>query len=214
MVLENGIRYATYLDDGLMTGIFLDQREVRETIREHYSMGKTVLNTFSYTGAFSIAAAMGGASETTSVDLANRSLPKTKEQFEVNGIDAKTQRILVMDVFDYFKYALKKNLSYDTVIIDPPSFARSKKRTFSVAKDYQKLLEEVIAITNQNGVIVASTNAANVTMEKFESFIQKAFETSSTRYSMLEKYTLPNDFKLNPHFPEGDYLKVCILRKK
>ncbi|KRN54774.1 class I SAM-dependent rRNA methyltransferase [Carnobacterium divergens] len=214
IILENGIQYATYLDDGLMTGIFLDQREVRETIRENYSMGKTVLNTFSYTGAFSVAAAMGGASETTSVDLANRSLPKTKEQFEVNGISADTQRILVMDVFDYFKYALKKNLSYDTVIIDPPSFARSKKRTFSVAKDYQKLLEEVISITNHNGVIVASTNAANVTMEKFEGFIRKAFENSHEKYTLLEKYSLPSDFKLNPHFPEGDYLKVCILRKK
>ena len=84
----------------------------------------------------------------------------------------KHKKIIVMDVFDYFKYASKKELSFDTVIIDPPSFARSKKRTFSVAKDYSKLLEEVIEITNKNGVIVASTNAANVTMEKFEGFIE------------------------------------------
>lgn len=202
------------MNDGLMTGIFLDQREVREAIREKYAVGKTILNTFSYTGAFSVAAAMGGALETTSVDLANRSLPKTKEQFEVNGIDPETQKIIVMDVFDYFKYASKKELSFDTVIIDPPSFARSKKRTFSVAKDYSKLLEEVIEITNKNGVIVASTNAANVTMEKFEGFIKKAFANKNCQFDWLEKYQLPNDFKINTHFPEGDYLKVWILRKK
>ncbi|CRH19202.1 class I SAM-dependent rRNA methyltransferase [Carnobacterium maltaromaticum] len=214
LVQENGIQYATYMNDGLMTGIFLDQREVREAIREKYAVGKTILNTFSYTGAFSVAAAMGGALETTSVDLANRSLPKTKEQFEVNGIDPETQKIIVMDVFDYFKYASKKELSFDTVIIDPPSFARSKKRTFSVAKDYSKLLEEVIEITNKNGVIVASTNAANVTMEKFEGFIKKAFANKNCQFDWLEKYQLPNDFKINTHFPEGDYLKVWILRKK
>ncbi len=214
IVVENGIQYATYLDDGLMTGIFLDQREVREAIREKYSVGKTILNTFSYTGAFSVAAAMGGALETTSVDLANRSLPKTQEQFSVNGIDPATQKIIVMDVFDYFKYAARKELSFDTIVVDPPSFARSKKKTFSVAKDYSQLLEEVIAITNPNGVIVASTNAANVTMEKFEGMIKKAFVNQNSQFEWLESYQLPSDFKLNPQFPEGSYLKVWILRKK
>ena len=100
IVLENGVKYATYLNEGLMTGIFLDQREVRETIRQRYSAGRTVLNTFSYAGAFSVAAAMGGATKTTSVDVANRSLEKTKEQFAVNGIDPETQQIYVMDGFD------------------------------------------------------------------------------------------------------------------
>lgn len=127
LIKENGITYATYLNDGLMTGIFLDQRNVRNSILENYSMDKTVLNTFSYTGAFSVAAAIGGASHTTSVDLANRSLEKTKEQFEVNNLDPELQTIRVMDVFDYFRYAIRKQLSFDTVIVDPPSFARSKK---------------------------------------------------------------------------------------
>ena len=107
IVQEVGVRYATYLDEGLMTGIFLDQREVRTLLRDDYSAGKTILNLFSYTGAFSVAAAMGGAIQTTSVDVANRSLEKTKEQFEVNGIDASDQKIYVMDVFDYIKYAAK-----------------------------------------------------------------------------------------------------------
>ncbi|MBC8929922.1 class I SAM-dependent rRNA methyltransferase, partial [Escherichia coli] len=82
IIKENGINYATYLDDGWMTGIFLDQRDVRRRISEDYSVSKNVLNTFSYTGAFSVAALFGGASKTTSVDVAGRSLSKTKEQLE------------------------------------------------------------------------------------------------------------------------------------
>ena len=114
-----------------MFGVFLDQRNVRKVIRDKYAEGKSVLNTFSYTGAFSIAAALGGASKTTSVDLANRSKSKTIEQFSVNGIDYDAHDIIVEDVFNYFKYAVRKQLSFDMVILDPPSFARSKKHTFS-----------------------------------------------------------------------------------
>lgn len=108
LIKENNVTYATYLDEGLMTGIFLDQKEVRGALVDGLAIGKRVLNMFSYTGAFSVAAAMGGALETTSVDLAKRSLDKTREQFLVNGIDPETQKIYVMDTFDYFKYAKKK----------------------------------------------------------------------------------------------------------
>src|SRR5690625_3890138 len=97
--------YAVYLSDGVMVGIFLGERYVRKAIRDKYAKGKHVLNTFSYTGAFSVAAAVGGAVKTTSVDLAKRSKSKTIEQFSVNGIDYEQQDIKVMDVFDYFKYA-------------------------------------------------------------------------------------------------------------
>lgn len=214
VIKENGIKYATYLNDGLMTGIFLDQRDVRQSLLENYAMGKSVLNTFSYTGAFSVAAALGGATETTSVDLAKRSLPKTIEQFELNGLDPTNQTIRVMDVFDYFKYALRHHLLFDVVVVDPPSFARSKKRTFSAAKDYSLLLEDIIQLTAPNGIIIASTNAANVTTKKFEGFIEEAFNNQQTAYTIEEKYTLPDDFKINPAFSQGDYLKVYVIRKK
>ncbi len=127
LVKENDMNFAVYLNDGAMVGIFLDQRDVRKTIRDSYSKGKNVLNTFSYTGAFSVAAVIGGATKTTSVDLANRSKSKTIEQFSVNGIDFEAQDIIVEDVFHYFKYAVRKELKFDVVILDPPSFARSKK---------------------------------------------------------------------------------------
>jgi len=213
IVKENSANFAIYLDDGAMVGVFLDQREVRKTIRDRYAKGLTVLNTFSYTGAFSVFAALGGAVKTTSVDLANRSRSKTEEQFSINDIDVEAQDIIVEDVFNYFKYAVRKKLSFDLVVLDPPSFARSKKHTFSAGKDYVKLLKEAIQITNKGGMIVASTNASNFDMKKFRDFIAKAFKELNGKYSIEETFSLPKDFRVMDTFKEGDYLKVVFIRK-
>lgn len=213
IVKENGVNFAVYFNEEAMVGVFLDQRDVRRTIRDKYAEGKTVLNTFSYTGAFSVYAALGGAAKTTSVDLANRSLPKTIEQFSVNGIDYEAHDIIVEDVFHYFKYAGKKNLKFDMVILDPPSFARSKKMTFSAEKDYKNLLKEAIVITENNGVIVASTNSASFDMKKFKGFIDAAFKESNCNYEIKEEFTLPSDFQTISQFKEGNYLKVVFIKK-
>ena len=213
IVKENSVKFAIYLDDGAMVGVFLDQKEVRKTIRDKYAKGKTVLNTFSYTGAFSVFAALGGAKETTSVDLANRSRKKTEEQFRVNDIDLNRQKIIVEDVFNYFKYAVRKKLSFDMVVLDPPSFARSKKHTFSASKDYVKLLKEAIQITSKNGIIIASTNASNFDMKRFKTFIDKAFKELNGTYSIEETFSLPKDFRVSEKFKEGNYLKVVFIRK-
>ncbi|MCA1321484.1 class I SAM-dependent rRNA methyltransferase [Bacillus tianshenii] len=212
LIKENGVNFAVYLNDGAMVGIFLDQREVRKTIRDKYAKGKTVLNTFSYTGAFSVYAALGGAAKTTSVDLANRSLPKTIEQFNVNGIDEKTQSILVEEVFHFFKYAKRKGLKYDMVIMDPPSFARSKKVTFRAAKDYTSLVSDAIAITEHDGIIVASTNCSTFGMDKFKGFIDQAFKDNKKKYKILEEFSLPSDFATIKQFKEGNYLKVVFVQ--
>ena len=212
IIKENGMNYAVNLNDGAMTGIFLDQRNVRLALRERYSEGKTVLNTFSYTGAFSVAAALGGAYETTSVDLAKRSLPMTIEQFSVNGIDYEQQQIKVMNVFDYFSYAARHILKFDVVVLDPPSFARTKKMTFSTSKDYPKLIGQAIEITASNGIIIASTNNASFNMKKFKAFIDKAFKEKNKRYKIVEQHQLPGDFVTLEEYPEFNYLKVCIIQ--
>ncbi len=213
IIKENGVNFAVYLNDGAMVGVFLDQRNVRKQIRDKYAKGRTVLNMFSYTGAFSVFAALGGASKTTSVDLANRSLSKTIEQFSVNEVDYEAQDIIVEDVFLYFKYAAKKKMKFDMVVLDPPSFARSKKYTFSAAKDYKNLLKETIAITENNGIIVASTNCSAFDMKKFKGFIDTAFKEMNGKYKILEEHSLPEDFRTIDQFKEGDYLKVVFIEK-
>ncbi|MBF8982710.1 class I SAM-dependent rRNA methyltransferase [Lutibacter sp. B2] len=214
IVKENGVNFAIYLNEGAMVGVFLDQREVRKAIRDQYCKGKTVLNTFSYTGAFSVFAALGEASKTTSVDLANRSLSKTIENFSINNIDYEAQDIVVEDVFGYFKYANKKNMKFDVVVLDPPSFAQSKKNRFSAAKDYKDLLKSIIEITERKGLIVASTNCATFDMKKFKEFIKQAFIETGKKYEILEEHNLPKDFATIDSFPEGNYLKVVFIRIK
>lgn len=110
-----------------------------------------------------------GAVETTSVDLAKRSRELSTAHFEANGFSMENHRLVVMDVFDYFKYAKKKGLFYDLIVIDPPCFARNKKRTFSANKDYHKLIAQSLDILSEYGTIIASTNAANMTVQQFKS---------------------------------------------
>ncbi|AXN64505.1 SAM-dependent methyltransferase [Lactococcus lactis] len=214
LVMENGVTYATYLNEGLMTGIFLDQKNVRGALVNGLVAGKTLLNMFSYTGAFSVAAAVGGASQTTSVDLAKRSLDKTREQFLVNGIEPDSQKIYVMDVFGYFNYAKKKNLTYDIVVLDPPSFARNGKKTFSVAKNYGELVEEAVDILEDNGTLIASTNAANVSDKKFRQMVEESLKNKGVKFTIFQEEKLPADFQIAESFPEGNYLKVLFIKIK
>ena len=209
-VLENGVLYQVFMNDGLMTGIFLDQHEVRGSLVDGLAMGKSLLNMFSYTAAFSVAAAMGGASQTTSVDLAKRSRELSQAHFQANGLSTDDHRFIVMDVFEYFKYAKRKGLTYDVIVLDPPSFARNKKQTFSVAKDYHKLISQSLEILNPGGIIIASTNAANVSRQKFTEQIDKGFAGRS--YQILNKYGLPADFAYNKKDESSNYLKVISMK--
>ncbi len=209
-VLENGVLYQVFMNDGLMTGIFLDQHEVRGSLVDGLAMGKSLLNMFSYTAAFSVAAAMGGASQTTSVDLAKRSRELSQAHFQANGLSTDNHRFIVMDVFEYFKYAKRKGLTYDVIVLDPPSFARNKKQTFSVAKDYHKLISQSLEILNPRGIIIASTNAANVSRQKFTEQIDKGFAGRS--YQILNKYGLPADFAYNKKDESSNYLKVISMK--
>ncbi|HET6250310.1 MAG TPA: class I SAM-dependent methyltransferase [Tepidisphaeraceae bacterium] len=154
------------LYDGLSTGLFLDQRENRVFLSQWASRRAAkgppaVLNTFAYTCAFSIAAAIGGAI-TTSVDVSARYLDWGKRNFAHNAIDAQGHRFAKMDTFEFFAYARRKGLRYDLVILDPPSFASGSKRKgirpWSSVADYARLVKEAAALLNPRGMIFASTN--------------------------------------------------------
>ncbi|EIQ81729.1 UNVERIFIED_CONTAM: class I SAM-dependent rRNA methyltransferase [Streptococcus canis] len=209
-ILENGVAYQVFLNDGLMTGIFLDQHDVRRALVDGLALGKSLLNMFSYTAAFSVAAAIGGAIETTSVDLAKRSRELSLAHFEQNRLDLASHHFVVMDVFEYFKYAKRKKLTFDVIVIDPPSFARNKKQTFSVSKDYHKLITEALDILNPKGTIIASTNAANMTVSQFKKQIIKGF--GSRRPESMTLQQLPSDFTINKADERSNYLKVFTIK--
>ena len=212
IILENGVNYEVFLNDGLMTGIFLDQHDVRGALIDKFSAGKSLLNMFSYTAAFSVAAAIGGAKSTVSVDLAKRSRDLSQAHFVANNIPLDAHKFHVMDVFEYFKYATRKQLSFDIIVIDPPSFARNKKMTFSVAKDYHKLIEDALPILNKHGRIIASTNHARLSRTDFLAEINKGF--AKHKFEIIQEFRLPADFTTNPADPQSDYLKVFVLEVK
>jgi 23S rRNA (cytosine1962-C5)-methyltransferase len=168
LIREHDWNLEVRLYDGLSTGLFLDQRENRRFVAHWVkdrarASGKppTVLNTFAYTCAFSVAAATAGAI-TASVDVSGRYLEWGKRNFQHNNLDPALHRFARMDTFEFFGYAKRKGLTFDMIILDPPSFASGNKkkgiRPWSSVADYARLVGEASALLNPKGVILASTN--------------------------------------------------------
>ena len=156
-ILENGLRFLVKPYDGYSTGIFLDQRENRLLLAEK-ARKKTVLNLFSYTCGFSVAAASQGA-RTTSVDLSKNYLDWGKRNFLQNEIDLKQHEFYAEDTFSFLKRCRKQGRVFDTVIVDPPSFSRSKKDgVFSLKKDFKKLLIAASEVVAPKGLLFFSCN--------------------------------------------------------
>lgn len=209
IIAENGIQYAIYLGEEWMTGLFLDQRDVRQFVQSQ-ALHLSVLNLFSYTGGFSVATAVGGADKTVSVDVANRSLARTQEQFALNGIPAPSQdhEIRVMDVFDYIQYAKRHGLSFDVIVCDPPSFARTKKIIFSAEKDYRQLADQLFDLLAPGGYIVLSTNHAGYLKEDFLSDMVAIAQKHGGQ--LIQSFDMPQDFPTSAD-AVSQYLKVLVF---
>jgi 23S rRNA (cytosine1962-C5)-methyltransferase len=144
-------------DEYLDTGLFLDHRETRRLIGS-LSRDKTVLNTFAYSGSFSVYAARSCARCTYSVDLSGVYCDWIKENLKLNDISLDNNFIYKMDTFEFFRYARKKNLVFDIIIIDPPTFSKNKRKSFSVQKDHPLLINNALEMLSPSGFILFSTN--------------------------------------------------------
>ncbi len=213
LVKENGLTYATYLNDGWMTGIFLDQRDLRYDLMTRFGPGRRVLNLFSYTGAFSVAASMGGAVHTVNVDVAKRSKKLTAEQFSLNALDPDQHEIRVIDVDSYLDYAKKHHLTFGLIVIDPPTFARTDAGTWQVEEDYSRVIKDCLSILDRDGILIASTNAWQVSKDEFYKLIERGFDQAGCDGLVVEEYGLPQDYRVRETFPESHYLKVFALQK-
>lgn len=172
LIREHDWTLEVRLYDGLSTGLFLDQRENRRWVSEWVgarARGKGepvhVLNTFAYTCAFSVAAAVGGGPDrvvTASVDVSGRYLDWGKRNFQHNGLDPSRHRFAKMDTFEFLGYAARKGMRFDLIVLDPPSFASGSKkkgiRPWSSVADYARLVREAAALAAPGGVLFASTN--------------------------------------------------------
>jgi 23S rRNA (cytosine1962-C5)-methyltransferase len=207
---ENELTFLINFGEGLATGIFLDQRENRRRLLAMPLSGKTVLNTFAYTCAFSVAAAKAGA-VTTSVDLSKNYLEWGKDNFRANGLDPSAHDFIFGDAFEWLKRLAKREHRWDVVILDPPTFSTTKKgRVFQAARDYEELAVLAIPLVAPGGSLLCSTNQRTLEAEQFEKSIQMAAQGCERVMESLEFETLPFDFRVAPK--EQAYLKTFWAR--
>lgn len=169
---ENHLQFQFRSDSGQSFGLFLDQRLQRNWVF-HHAKGRSVLNLFSYTCGFSVAAALGEASQVTSVDTSKNVLNWGKTNFTLNGIDPNQHKFLNRDSIDYLQQCLNKNIKYDLIICDPPSFSRGEKGVFKIETSLEPLLKNCLSCLNPQGVLLFSTNYENFYIDDIRKSILK-----------------------------------------
>jgi len=190
-VRESGLAYDVDFATGYSTGLFCDQRANRRRLR---GLGpKRMLNTFAYTCAFSVAAAVEGA-ETLSVDLSKSSLNRGRRNFERNGLDPKAHRFIADDVLGVLPRLAQRGEKYDAIILDPPTFGRSSpKRAFRAERDYEDLIVAAVACAEPRAAILLSTNCLSLNVAKLKSMAMRVAR-GKVRFHEVEP---------QPDFPPG-----------
>jgi 23S rRNA (cytosine1962-C5)-methyltransferase len=168
VVEEGGMKFAMDFAAGYSAGLFIDQRANRSFLRR--ARAERVLNTFSYTCSFSVAAALGGGA-TTSVDLSKKSLDRGRENFALNGVDpGEGHRFYADDVLDLLPRFARKGETFDAIVLDPPTFSRGNKgRRFQVEHDFEQLLLAALEVATPQCRILLSTNCTRLTRRSLES---------------------------------------------
>ncbi|MET0594152.1 MAG: class I SAM-dependent rRNA methyltransferase [Polyangiaceae bacterium] len=208
-VRENGIAMVVDLARGQKTGAFLDQRDNRRRVRD-LSRGRRVLNLFSYAGGFSTAAALGGATHVTSVDIAQAAHATAQESMRANDIDPSAHSFVTADAFAFLESAHKKGQRWDVVISDPPSFAPNEKSRPRALTAYRKLHRACAAVLTDGGIFCASSCSSHVSAEEFATTLDDG-AVGRSDLSLVEMHGAPWDHPTTPAFPEGRYLKFFVL---
>jgi len=209
-IRENGVTYLVKFGEGLSTGIFLDQRENRRQLLTMRLAGKTVLNCYAYTCAFSVAAAKAGA-VTTSVDLSRNYLEWGQENFRANNLDPDGHDFVTGDVFEWLRRFAKRGQTWDVVLLDPPTFSTTKRgRSFRAERDYGALAALAMPVVAEGGTLFCSTNQRSLPAAEFEQVVRDAATPCGRTIAELEYRTLPFDFRV----PAGErpYLKTVWAR--
>lgn len=171
IVMQNGIKARVDLVNGQNTGIFLDMREIRDKLAFFYKTEsvKRMLNLFSYTALFSVHALKNGAGNAVNIDLSRGVLNRAKVNYQLNDLRIDERDFIYGDALEWTKQLSKKNISFDYAVFDPPTFARNKKKNFSVKKDYSDSLQKVELVVN-DGFILTSVNSYTVTEQEYRSY--------------------------------------------
>ena len=206
-VLENCNRFNVNWEKGQKTGFFIDQRANRELVR-HYAKGRTVLNTFCYTGGFSVYAMAGGAVEVVSVDSSERAVQLADENMRLNFGDEVRHSSKAVDAFEYLHDIGDK---FDMIILDPPAFAKHHKVLGNAMQGYKKLNARALAQIKSGGILFTFSCSQAVSKELFRTTVFSAAAIAGRRVRILHQLTQPADHPINIYHPEGEYLKGLVL---
>lgn len=211
-IREEGMQLWVEIRTGQKTGLFLDQRENRFAIRR-YSAGREVLNCFSYTGGFSVSAALGGAKLVASLDLDGDAIALARENFSLNGIDPGPHDFMVGDVFKWLGQWKQSGRRFDLIVLDPPAFAKSQAKVQAALGGYAALNRAALQLLRPGGILCTASCSARVSPEAFAGAVAEAAAKLDLPLQLLEERGQPPDHPISVSFPQGRYLKFLIYRR-
>lgn len=207
VVNEYGASYKIDWEKGQKTGFFIDQRENRKLVAS-YAKGKKILNTFCYSGGFSVLALQEGATEVHSVDISQKAIDLTEENISINnGFKGKHQSI----VADVVKYIREIGDDYDLIVLDPPAFAKSLKARHNAVQAYKRLNAEALRKIKPGGILFTFSCSQVVDKRLFTNTITAAALESKRNVRILHQLSQPADHPINSFHPETEYLKGLVL---
>lgn len=210
-VRESGARFWIQLLGTRHPGLFLDHLPLRQWLR-HRMKGRAVLNTFAYTGSLSVVCGLGGARHVTTLDLSNPTIQWATDNWKLNELAMDRARFIAGDCFEWLPRLKREGQRFDCVILDPPSFSRSKKGSFSTAKDLRKLHSQAMTLLAPHGVLVTSINSANVSREKYAEEVLAAAREQGLSFRVIAEIQQPETFPTRLDQPRSRYLKGWILQ--
>ena len=213
VVREHGMSIAVDVRAGQKTGYFLDQRENRLSLRRFAKGRGRALNCFSYTGGFSVSAALGGAREVTSVDRDAKAIELAKKNFELNGLDAAKHCFVADDVLDFLGRSKDDKIRYDLIVLDPPAYAKTQKAVPAAIDGYASLHRAALNVLSPGGILATASCSARVSADEFYGAVREAAGKTHADLQLLEERRQPPDHPALMAFPEGRYLKFFVFRR-
>ena len=211
-VRENRVQFLVDPWQGQKTGFFIDQRDKREALRK-YARDKRVLNCFSYTGGFSVYAALtSNKTFVTSVDISAPAVEAARQHFLLNGLDPNAHQFLIADVFDYLEQAHKDEEQFDVVVLDPPAFAKTQSARTQALKAYRRLNMLAMQVLRPGGILLSCSCSGVVGMDDLLGVLSQVAQRLHRSVQLLETYTHGVDHPINLAMPETSYLKAVFCR--
>jgi len=210
-VQENGLTFLVSLEEGLNTGLFLDQRENRRCLMPRMA-GKRFLNLFAYTGAFSVAAAASGATQVTSVDVSPGYTDWNRANFSANRLNPKKHRFLVGDCMARLAELATGNEQFEIILMDPPSFSTTTKGRFTTRGGTSDLVAACLPLLIDGGLLICSSNHQKTDLADYLKELRRGALQAGAELRVIEQKGQPVDFPYPVTLPEGRYLKylVCV----